>query len=545
MIIATPTAPTSSADQPIAREHAAITAFVGRTLRGPVNTPMAIHDFAGFQNVFGGLWQPSPLSYAVEQFFEQGGVEAIIVRVINGGAAPTLSLACGDEQLVLQALTAGTREFLRAAVDYDNLGEDDESFNLVIQRVRAPGSERIEIQETYRRVSINPGTHRYIATVLMDSKLVRVLGAVPSRRADLTLPSHVATPGGYANSSNDGDDGAPLTDYDIIGSATQRTGLFALDAVERLSFVYIPPLSRSQNDEHEVGLSALVIAEAYCRKRHAMLIVDPPAGWSNADVALRNLESFEFRSSHALMYFPRIVVMDRLRGRPAVFGNGGAVAGMLARAELQRPVWAMDAPAAELLPRAGVRLAASLGEMERWRLTGHGINALRTARNSSIIRPLARTFSGGMHSAADWGYLAPQRFADFVVTSIERGTRWVRTVSSEPAAWQRVARQVARFMNELALLGAFPAATAAQQAFMVVCDERIHRTADLTAQRINILVAFAASRVGQYHGFIISQTPRGANIRTVAVNALHLPLVIEPWLNAQADTAGDVVAVAS
>jgi phage tail sheath protein FI len=544
--IATQTSTTLSADQPIAREHAAITAFIGRTLRGPVNTPIAITNFTEFQATFGGLWQPSPLSYAVEHFFEQGGVQAIVVRVINGGAAPTITLACGTEQLVLQALTPGTREFLRAAVDYDNLGEDEESFNLVIQRVRAPGSERIEVQETYRRVSINPGTQRYVANVLVESQLVRVRGAVPTQRPDLTLPSNAATANGYASSNNDGDDGAPITDYDIIGSATQHTGIFALDSVERMQFLYVPPLARGQTDERQVGLSTLVIAEAYCRRRHAMLIVDPPRTWASAEDAVRGLESFDFRSSHALMYFPRIIAMDRLRARPTVFGNGGAVAGMLARAESQRPVWAMDAPEAELVPRAGLRLAATLGEAERWRLTNHGINALRTARNSSIIRPLSRTLSGGIHSAADWGYLGPQRFADFIVTSVEHGTRWTRLVSSEPAVWQRVARQVTRFMNELALLGAFPTTVAAQQAFMVVCDERVHRATDLSAKRVNVLVAFAASRIGQYHGFIVAQSPQGASIRSVAVNALQLPVVIEPWLDTQVaePTPGDAAAAA-
>lgn len=481
----------------------------------------------------------------MEQFFEQGGVEAIVVRVINGGVAPTISLACGKETLVLQALTPGTREFLRAAVDYDNLSADDESFNLVVQRVRAPGSERIEIQETYRRVSVNPGTQRFIATVLADSQLVRVRGAVPAQRPDLTLSSNPATASGYANSNNDGHDGAPLTDYDVIGSATQHTGLFALDAVERLQFVYIPPLAQG-NIERDVGSSALLIAEKYCRKRHAMLIVDPPRAWTSFEEVVRGLESFEFRSHHALIFFPRIVAMDRLSARPVVFGNGGAVAGMLARAETQRPVWAMDAPEAELVPRSGVRLAATLNEVERWRLTSHGINALRSARNANAIRPLARTLSGGAHSAADWGYLAPQRFASFIVTSIEYGTRWTRLVSSEPAVWQRVARQVTRFMDELALLGAFPATAGAHQAFMVVCDERIHSAADLNAQRVNILIAFAASRIGQYHGFIVAQTPRGASIRAVAVNALQLPVVIEPWLNAhEVDSTGDAAATAS
>ena len=60
-------------DQPIVRLPASRTAFIGRTLRGPVNEPTLVRNFADFQQVFGGLWQPSTLSYAVEQFFDNGG----------------------------------------------------------------------------------------------------------------------------------------------------------------------------------------------------------------------------------------------------------------------------------------------------------------------------------------------------------------------------------------------------------------------------------------------------------------------------------------
>ncbi|MBC7984606.1 MAG: hypothetical protein H7Y02_12210 [Candidatus Obscuribacterales bacterium] len=524
----------SSADHAIARDGATVVAFVGRALRGPVNSPVTITHFAEYQSVFGGLWQPSPLSYAIEHFFEQGGNEAVVVRVINGGAPPTIDLRCGNAQLRLQALTPGTREFLRVAVDYDNVGdnvgESDDVFNLVVQRIRAPGSERVEVQETFRRVSINPATQRYIATVLTESKLVRVLGTIPSVRPDPTSPAQSRHANGYAESKNDGNDGAPLTDYDVIGSATARTGLFALRDAERLSYIYIPPLTRTQ----DIGLSTLLIAEKFCRERHAVLIVDPPAEWQSTYDALSKRDEFGFRSSFAVMYFPRVVAIDRLRGRSETFGNGGAVAGMLARAEAQRPPWAMDASEPELMPRASLRLAHSLSESERWRLTTHGINALRPTRNAGGIHPLARTLAGGVHSAADFGYLAPQRLACFIVTHVERGTRWARFSRCEPATWQRVTRQVARFLNELAVLGAFPVATAASEAYMVACDERTHSAADLAAQQTNIVFAFAGSRVGQFHGFVISQSRTGVTIKTVAINALQLPVVIEPWLDALA-----------
>lgn len=527
------TAIASGADQPIARLHGALTAFVGRALRGPVNQPVRIESFAHYQQEFGGLWQPSSLSYAVEQFFEQGGSTALIVRVANGAAAPTISLPCGTQTLVLQAIAPGTREYLRAAVDYDNLaaGANDsdttqDSFNLVVQRVRAPGSERIEVQETYRRVSVNPGTQRFVTKVLLESQLVRVRGEVPPLRPDSTyLPS--AKPAvSYCQSNNDGDDGAPLSDYDVIGSAQAHTGLFALTAVEDIGFVYIPPLTRNT----DIGASTLCIAEKFCREHRAILIVDPPAAWKSAEQAVRGIRSLSFYSQHALMYFPRIIATDRLRGRSEVFANGGAVAGMLARLDEQRPLWAMDSAEPDQMLRASARLECALTEAERWRLATHGINTLRSTRNSAAVRLLPRTLAGGVNSTIDSGYLPAQRLFDFVINSIERGTRWVAWSGYGPALWPRVKKQITHFLAELTALGAFPAASD-ETAYLVVCDERVNSADDVLASRTNILVALASMRAGYYHGFLITHGTSGSSVKAVTVNPLKMPSMIEPKIS--------------
>jgi hypothetical protein len=177
----------SGSGQSIAEAPTAITAFVGRCLRGPVDRPVRISGFNEFQRVFGGLWQPSTLSYAVEQYFENGGRTAIVVRVTNGARCCTIRLPAGDGALVLEALAPGTREFLRAAIDYDGIGDNEEDcFNLVIQRVRTPGSEHIEDQEIYRRVSVFPDAPRSVGAVLAESALARVAGELPNARPDLT-----------------------------------------------------------------------------------------------------------------------------------------------------------------------------------------------------------------------------------------------------------------------------------------------------------------------------------------------------------------------
>ena len=60
-----------------------ITAFVGRALSGPVNQAVTINSFGDFERVFGGLWLDSSMSYAVRDFYLNGGSQAIIVRLFS------------------------------------------------------------------------------------------------------------------------------------------------------------------------------------------------------------------------------------------------------------------------------------------------------------------------------------------------------------------------------------------------------------------------------------------------------------------------------
>src|ERR1022692_3366404 len=174
-------------DQAIVRLPVARTAFVGRTLRGPVNQAVVIRSFTDCQQIFGGLWQPSSLSYAVEQYFDNGGENAVIVRVQNGARPSTLSLPAGGETLQLRAVRPGTREFLRVCVDYDNISAAASgNFNLTVQRIRTQGTLRVEDQETFRNLSLSAGADTYLCKMLADSEMIEPIKPLPSQRPDLT-----------------------------------------------------------------------------------------------------------------------------------------------------------------------------------------------------------------------------------------------------------------------------------------------------------------------------------------------------------------------
>src|SRR3984893_1876805 len=432
-------------DQAIVRLGTARTAFVGRTLRGPVNRPTFITSFTEFQHVFGGLWQPSSLGYAVEQFFDHGGREAIIVRVVNGARPAALTLNAGASALRLRAMRPGTREFLRASVDYDNIpAELSTEFNLTIQRVRAQGTAQVEDQEIFRKLSVEPTAEGYLPRVIAGSELIQLAGEIPAQRPDRTVDAVSGLATGYVNSNSDGDDGAPLTDYDLIGSASDRTGLFALDHSDYFNFLCIPPLSRDQ----DVGPCTLLVAALYCKERRALLIVDPPSSWHTADDALRGMREWNFFSENALMYFPRVLAHDKLRGHFESFAPCGAVAGMLARCDESAPVW-VPVKNDEAVLRPGYRPTCLVAEDRRIRLATLGVNTIQAVRSAARIGVAARTLAAGTASSADWQYLAARRLALFIVNSIERGTRWAAMAPPSAETADAAASQVRAFLETL------------------------------------------------------------------------------------------------
>jgi phage tail sheath protein FI len=504
--------------QAIAETPTAVTAFVGRCLRGPVNRPVRITGFNEFQRVFGGLWQPSTLSYAVEQYFENGGHTAIIVRVANSARCCTLELATGGRPLVLEGLAPGTREFLRAAVDYDGIGDNEaDCFNLVIQRVRTPGSEHIEDQEIYRRLSIDPDSPRSAATVLAESELARVRPPLPPLRPEPTPRHDPRGIAGYVFSGSDADDGAPLTDYDLIGSATEGTGLFALDAADPFNFLCIPPLTR----DLDLGASTLLVANRYCRERRAILLVDAPAAWDSAARALADMRHWPLPSDSAAMSFPRLLGYDKLRGRFEAFAPSGAVAGSLARVSEHWPVW-IAASAEDAIVRQGLKLACAVDDEQRARLAAAGVNTVQTVRRPGRESPGACTLAGPGAANPDWRSLPARRLALLVQNSIERGTRWTLFEPSEPATWRRAERQVRDFLGMLEERGAFAGREPGDRWF-AICDERVNRERHREQGVFNLMFGIPAARAGGYHAWLVSRRPGGSRVQTVSPNLAGLP----------------------
>jgi phage tail sheath protein FI len=208
------------------------------------------------------------------------------------------------------------------------------------------------------------------------------------------------------------------------------------------------------------------------------------------------------RESGAL-YFPRITRRDPLGGGTVdTFPPCGAVAGVIARTDAARGVWA--APAGEHAELHGIEdLSASLRRQESETLHAHGVNCLRTFPGVGSAVWGARTMAGADTAVSEWKFLPVRRLSLFLEQSLYRGTKRVVFEPNDERLWSRIRTEIATFMNGLSQKGAFQGRSGRD--FFVKCDSETTTAADIERGIVNIVVGFAPVRPAEFLTTTIQQ----------------------------------------
>jgi phage tail sheath protein FI len=490
-----------------------ITAFIGRAAAGPTNDPVVINSRADYDRRFGGLAVDSPMSYAVRDFYENGGAQAVIVRVAHDDAhSATITLSgtgSPPELLVLEATSVGAwGKRLSAAIDHETdkalprtspPATDEHRFNLTVRYRLTPHREDFA-SETFSSVSTDENDPRFLPRVLeQNSLLVRVSGSMSRSRPNSS--TWIDATGGT--------DGSDLDDNDVIGQSSQKTGLYALNKTDLFNLLCIPPIKRnsSVSPSTYIPTSSTVYSAALtlCVERRAMLIVDPDPAWAavpdnavaDAIQGLNDLGLGGNAARNAALYFPCVRQVDLLRsGQVDVFVPCGMVAGIMARTDGARGVW--KAPAGLDASLNGVQgLQINLNDSENGQLNPLGINCLRSFPINGRLVWGARTMRGADQLADEYKYVPVRRLALFLEESLYRGTQWVVFEPNDEPLWAQIRMSVGAFMQNLFRQGAFQG-TSARQAYLVKCDAETTTQNDINLGIVNILVGFAPLKPAEF-----------------------------------------------
>lgn len=485
-------------EEPIPLRRETVTAFVGPVPRGPAHIPVAIESVAEFRKRFGSPAERSRMEWILGQYFDNGGRTAIVVRVPRTGAPNQLALPGPGGSLDLVARNTGPLEYLRVAVDYDNVPADDLwRFNLTVQRIRSPSNPLVEEQEIWRGVSIVPDESGYIGEVLGESVLVRLSGEPPRARPFVTPGATGIGPVGYVYASGNRRSGGAPTDYDLIGSEQECTGLYALNQVAFVDLICL----LSGAPDTDIGPVGLFAAERYCAKRNAILLLDPPSHWSQVEDVMRSQQNSAFASPNVMTYFPLLAGATTDGGPSRSLSALGAIAGMLAARdrhmdENDQPQLTAGGEPKPCLLRSRARVAIEPDAEDERTLARSGVNLLRPAAPGfiSFSGDVTLARSSGLHR--EWRQLSVRRRAVMTASNIAHNTRWAAIQVSGPETWQAVADQVSRYLAESCAAGLLTG-DASRRAFYVKCDQDTNGR----GRGLSFVVGLALGRPDEFAAF--------------------------------------------
>jgi len=316
--------------------------------------------------------------------------------------------------------------------------------------------------------------------------------------------SHARPGSEYINHAQDGTDGTELSDYDLVGSRHDGHGLFVLEQVDEFDLLYLPPPGKGV----DVGPTAILAAERYCRRRGAMLIVDPPRSCATADDAVLAVRQLGYASPNMLGYFPHLVSRQGKDAQPRAMG--GALAGLLCKLDRTYGPWqGLDqqglgfrrdlVPVADfsdddarMLAREGINVIAP-GPAGRARVKG----SMTMARGSEQQRPLAN--------------LSVRRLCLRIISTVEQATRWAVFEQTDKHLAERIQSQVFAYLSALVDLGAF-----ANDRIDVQCDAGLCKKVDGANHGFSILIAFQPRECSKPISFTLHQSVEGYRVASTA-----------------------------
>ena len=453
-----------------------ITLFVGWAPRGRVDRAVRVANFAEFERVFGGLDRRAMLGYSVRQFYDNGGSDAYILRIVENDAA-TAACDIGDLHIVASSPGGWASGY---SVRLTRRLDDATGFKL---EVIVPANNNAVV-ELFENLSMDPADRRFAPAVINDRSafLAGLTAASTTRPANATVALDSTTPGndGTVIGPADNSFNTAMLNHFNVGGLVDRIDLF--------NIVCVPGL----NDD-----ATLATLQTRCRDRRAFLIVDSLDGETvpNMPGTLANVTGSD--ALNAAIYYPWIRAPDPLQqGALRDFPPCGFVAGIFARTDSARGVW--KAPAGiEASLNGATGLAIAMTDAENGQLNPLGINCLRTLPVYGTVVWGARTLHGDSDRGSEWKYIPVRRIALFLEESLYRGTQWVVFEPNDEPLWAQIRLNVGAFMHNLFRQGAFQGTTP-REAYFVKCDNETTTQNDINLGIVNILVGFAPLKPAEF-----------------------------------------------
>lgn len=475
-----------------------VAAFVGYTETGPTNQPTLITSWNAFQRQFGNTVWYGFTTWAVFEFFNEGGTACYVVRPPDTGSGKaaaatlgTIKLAAaspgkwGNSLMAYVGNAVGAPNATPAppqtpvftllvvadatTIDAAAGKATDVATQLLIAFIRANGigkttlgTKPYYVLETFgglTEASLNNGV--FLTRINTSSMFIRVTAPAAGATTKFTRPANTPTPSAFSGGA------APAYNYTDSVNTLQK--------VQGVSLLALPdtPAITDSAGKSDLSTQGAVINQAmlFCEKMGSLFYVtDPPYGLGVQDIqsftAGSDANTMALNSSYSAIYYPWLWMFNPVANMKVPIPPSGPILGRYAYTDLNVGVYKSPAGVNDGALRTVVAVNDALTDADQDQLNPYGINVVRNLINYGNVIWGARTLS----QDTSWTYVCVRRLFIYVEQSLKNSLLWVVFESNDQRLWAAVSRDISAFLTDLWAQGGLFGATASD-AFFVTCDE--------------------------------------------------------------------------
>ena len=548
--------------------------FIGLTQRGPTEgKPILVTSFLEYQHIFGDYLpntykEQRYLPYSVEQFFQNGGSNAYIMRVCaNTDTCAISEIICGNNILTLKAKNVGVwgnnlevklkrnrerytmisakceREhtYLVKNAEIFHIGElveiETEENHGVFYKILDINEQQLTLNTDIAGEYLSDGSSstRKLYAIQYDAwlgikeyKYQEIFNGVSLQKempnnleqmldksylVSLYLPKHPFEI--KACQEFDawicGQETCTCTFYGGTSNLIENDPSLYIGVNQGLGKCSGLAAFQEISDVSILCIPGVTMPKVqaalidYCEKTSSCFaILDMPQNLTDVDELLARRAMFD--SSYAAIYHPWLKYYDALEKHNLFFPPSGTMAGIYARCDHTRGVY--KAPANEVI-RGCYGLSTTYNVAEQRILNAKGVNLICKIPGSGFLVWGARTIS----SNSSWKYVNVRRLFIYIEESIYANTRWAVFETNDEKLWSRVKGTIQIFLTILWRNGALMGATA-EEAFYVNIGRSTMTQDDIQNGRLICEIGVASIRPADFVILKIAQNmEKGHNER--------------------------------
>jgi hypothetical protein len=468
-------------------------AVVAPFAQGP-ETVTLVNSWYEFTKYFGGYNASYPATFQVGSYFQNGGKELYVQRLLADDAV------AGEVDILTSAsAVVATVTSKNAGTDGNNLrvvltaGSVASTYTLTLYKESGVVGDITDdvLLERYENIVFNDATSSDFAETVINtvSANIAVSGSAGGTPVLTTYPLTGGSNGAAPVA-------ADYTDYKGTGDAVFER----FSPLDRPLVVFLPGIWAALASAE---VSVIDAATSWAESNNGFVVVETAAALTvaNAISAAGSLADTSF----AAVYYPHVYISDpvgRGTGALRLIGPSGAIAGLYMTTDASRGVF--KAPAGITTTVQGVvavEKSFTSAELDSMNASTSPINPLRQIPGAGLSVMGARTLK---QDGTANKYVNMRRSLIYIRKQLKNNTEFAIFENNDEALWSRIRSALNVFLSEYKNQGGLRGATNAQ-AFFIKCDAENNTAATIANGEVHIQVGVALQYPSEFIVIDLSQ----------------------------------------